>query len=129
MLNNQNQTLDVAFSQLKTQSDGTKSLTESHSTTIGVMQGQISTAINNTQIVKDGQTILLKDDYNRTVQTIDSMKSTIGSHTSQIDGLNSTVSTQGSSISQLKNQIALKVEQTDITTAINNMNIVEKIFS
>ena len=123
MLNNQNQTLDVAFSQLKTQSDGIKSLTESHSTTIGVMQGQISTAINNTQIVKDGQTILLKDDYNRTVQTIDSMKSTIGSHTSQIDGLNSTVSTQGSSISQLKNQIALKVEQTDITTAINNMNI------
>lgn len=123
MLNNQNQTLDVAFSQLKTQADGTKTLTESHSTTIGVMQGQISTAINNTQIVKDGQTILLKDDYNRTVQTIDSMKSTIGSHTSQISGLNSTVSTQGSSIEQLKGQIALKVEQTDITTAINNVQI------
>ena len=123
MLNNQNQTLDVAFSQLKTQSDGTKKLTESHSTTIGVMQGQISTAINNTQIVKDGQTILLKDDYNRTVQTIDSMKSTIGTHTSQIDGLNSTVSTQGTSISQLKNQIALKVEQTDITNSIENLNI------
>lgn len=123
MLNNQNQTLDVAFSQLKTQSDGTKSLTESHSTTIGVMQGQITTAINNTKIVKDGQTILLKDDYNRTVQTIDSMKSTIGTHTSQIDGLNSTVSTQGTSISQLKNQIALKVEQTDITNSIENLNI------
>ena len=85
MLNNQNQTLDVAFSQLKTQADGTKELTESHSTTIGVMQGQISTAINNTQIVKDGQTILLKDDYNRTIQTIDSMKSTIGSHTTTIN--------------------------------------------
>ena len=123
MLNNQNQTLDVAFSSLKTQADGTKSLTESHSTTIGVMQGQISTAINNTQIVKDGQTILLKDDYNRTVQTVDSMKSTIGSHTTQISGLNSTVSTQGSSISQLKNQIALKVEQTDITTAIDNIQV------
>ena len=123
MLNNQNQTLDVAFSQLKTQADGTKSLTESHSTTIGVMQGQISTAINNTQIVKDGQTILLKDDYNRTVQTIDSMQSTIGSHTTQISGLNSTVNTQGSSISQLKNQIALKVEQSDITTAINNIEV------
>ncbi len=123
MLNNQNQTLDVAFSQLKTQADGTKTLTESHSTTIGVMQGQISTAINNTQIVKDGQTILLKDDYNRTVQTIDSMKSIIGSHTSQISGLNSTVSTQGSSIEQLKGQIALKVEQTDITNAVNNIQI------
>lgn len=100
-----------------------KSITESHSTTIGVMQGQISTAINNTKIVKDGKTILLKDDYNRTVATIDSMKSTIGSHTSQISGLNSTVSTQGSSIEQLKGQISLKVEQTDISTAINNLEI------
>lgn len=123
MLNNQNQTLDIAFNSLKTQADKTKSLTESHSTTIGVMQGQISTAINNTQIIKDGQTILLKDDYNRTVQTIDSMKSTIGSHTSQINGLNSTVNTQGSSIEQLKGQISLKVEQTDINTAINNLSI------
>jgi phage minor structural protein len=123
MLNNQNQTLDIAFNSIKTQVDTTKALTESHSTTIGIMQGQISTAINNTQIVKDGQTILLKDDYNRTVQTIDSMKNTISSHTSQISGLNSTVSTQGSSINQLKSQIALKVEQTDITTAVNNMHI------
>lgn len=123
MLNNQNQTLDIAFNSIKTQVDTTKALTESHSTTIGIMQGQISTAINNTQIVKDGQTMLLKDDYNRTVQTIDSMKNTISSHTSQISGLNSTVSTQGSSINQLKSQIALKVEQTDITTAVNNMHI------
>lgn len=123
MLNNQNQTLDIAFNSIKTQVDTTKALTESHSTTIGIMQGQISTAINNTQIVKDGQTILLKDDYNRTVQTIDSMKLTIGSHTSQISGLNSTVSIQGSSIEQLKNQISLKVEQTDINKAIDNLEI------
>lgn len=157
-LNNQNQTLEVAFNSLKTQADGTKSLTESHSTTIGVMQGQITTAINNTQIVKDGQTILLKDDYNRTVATVDSMQSTIGKHTTQINeatgkissvetnvntisrdlegtkstvsshstqisGLNSTVSTQGSDISQLKTQITLKVEQTDITNAINSIDI------
>ena len=152
------QTLDVAFNSLKTQADSTKSLTESHSTTIGVMQGQISTAINNTQIVKDGKTILLKDDYNRTISKVDSInstigthttkineltgniisvdtkvnsvqrdlegtKSTVGSHSTQISDLNSTVSTQGASISQLKNQIALKVEATDITTAINNMQI------
>ncbi|WP_300954429.1 phage tail spike protein, partial [uncultured Clostridium sp.] len=131
---------------------------ESNSTTINVMQGQIATAINNTQIVKDGQTILLKDDYNRTVSKVDSINSTIGthttklnqltgnitnvdtkvnsvqrdlegtkstvsSHTSQISGLNSTVNTQGSSINQLKNQIALKVEQTDINNAINKIEI------
>ncbi|MBC5998294.1 hypothetical protein H8923_16210, partial [Romboutsia hominis] len=62
-----------------------KTVIESQSTTISVMQGQISAAINNTQIVKDGQTVLLKDDYNRTVQTIDSIKSTIGSHTTTIN--------------------------------------------
>ena len=152
------QTLDVAFTSLKNQADSTKSLTESHSTTIGVMQGQIITAINNTQIVKDGQTILLKDDYNRTVTLVNYINSTIGTHTTKIDelsgnitsvdtkvnsvqrdlegtkstvsshstsitDLSSKVSTQGASISQLQTQIALKVEQTDITTAINNMQI------
>lgn len=131
---------------------------ESNSTTIGVMQGQITTAINNTQIVKDGQTVLLKDDYNRTVAKVDSINSTIGTHTTKlneltgsitsvdtkvnsvqrdlegtkstvsshstsISDLSSKVSTQGSSISQLQTQIALKVEQTDITNAINNINI------
>lgn len=46
------QTLDVAFTSLKNQADSTKSLTESHSTTIGVMQGQINTAINNDVSIK-----------------------------------------------------------------------------
>lgn len=138
--------------------ESVKQITESNSTTINVMQGKIATAINNTQIVKDGQTILLKDDYNRTVSKVNSINSTIGthatkidqltgnitnvdtkvnsvqrdlegtkstvsSHTSQINGLNSTVSTQGSSINQLKNQITLKVEQTDINNAINNIKV------
>ena len=75
------QTLDVAFTSLKSQADSTKSLTESHSTTINVMQGQIATAINNTQIVKDGQTVLLKDDYNRTVTLVFSIFCTIGFYT------------------------------------------------
>ncbi|MEG2246298.1 MAG: phage tail spike protein [Peptostreptococcaceae bacterium] len=65
--------------------DSIKEITTSQSTTIGVMQGQISTAINNTQIIKDGQSILLKDDYSRTVQTVNSINSTIGSHKTLID--------------------------------------------
>lgn len=80
-----NQTLDIAFNSLKSQVGGTKSLTEKNSTTISIMQGQISTAINNTTISKNGKNILLKDDYNRTVTKVDSMKSTIGSHTTQIN--------------------------------------------
>ena len=127
MLNNQNQTLDVAFSQLKTQADGTKTLTESHSTTIGVMQGQISTAINNTQIVKDGQTILLKDDYNRTVQTVDSMKSTIGSHTTTLDqhtGKITGVETRVNTVERDLNGIAARVSSTEknVTTVTNTAN-------
>lgn len=138
--------------------ESVKQITESNSTTINVMQGQIATAINNTQIVKDGQTILLKDDYNRTVSKVDSINSTIGTHATKLDqltgnitnvdtkvnsvqrdlegtkstvsshsttisDLSSKVSTQGSSISQLQNQIALKAEATDITNAINNIQI------
>ena len=127
MLNNQNQTLDVAFSQLKTQADGTKTLTESHSTTIGVMQGQISTAINNTQIVKDGQTILLKDDYNRTVQTVDSMKSTIGSHTTTLDQHTrkiTGVETRVNTVERDLNGIAARVSSTEknVTTVTNTAN-------
>lgn len=131
MLNNQNQTLDVAFSQLKTQADGTKELTESHSTTIGVMQGQISTAINNTQIVKDGQTILLKDDYNRTIQTIDSMKSTIGSHattinehTGQITGVQTKTNELERSISNFSSR--LETTEAGITDTNNKVSAIEQ---
>ncbi|OSB07979.1 hypothetical protein B2H97_16045 [Paraclostridium bifermentans] len=133
---------------------GLKEITTSQSTTISVMQGQISTAINNTQIVKDGQTILLKDDYNRTVQTVNSINSTLGSHTTQINeatgkitsvdtkvnsvqrdlestkisvssnsskitDLNTITKNQSSDINVLKNQISLKVEQSDIEKSIN----------
>ncbi|MGL5642929.1 MAG: phage tail protein, partial [Paraclostridium sp.] len=127
-LDNQNQSLEVAFNSLKTQSDGTKSLTESHSTTINVMQGQINTAINNTQIVKDGQTILLKDDYNRTVQTVNSMNSTIGSHTTQINQANgkiTNVETKVNTVERDLNSITARVSSTEtnvttITTTANN---------
>lgn len=127
MLNNQNQTLDVAFNQLKTQADGTKSLTESHSTTIGVMQGQITTAINNTQIVKDGQTILLKDDYNRTVQTVNSMNSTIGSHTTKINehtGKITGVETRVNTVERDLDGITTRVSSTEknVTTVTNTAN-------
>lgn len=58
---------------------------QTHTTDISVIKGNITTLIKDTTIVKDGKTVLLKDDYNRTVQTVDSMKSTIGNHTTQIN--------------------------------------------
>ena len=80
-------TLDLAFNSLKNQADNNRNIIENHSTNISAMQGQISTAINNTQIVKDGKTILLKDDYNRTVSKVDSINSTIGTYTTKINEL------------------------------------------
>lgn len=124
-LDNQNQSLEVAFNSLKTQSDGTKSLTESHATTINVMQGQINTAINNTQIVKDGQTILLKDDYNRTVQTVNSINSTLSSHTTQINQANGkidSVETKVNTVERDLNSITARVSSTETTvTTVNNL--------
>ncbi|MGL4742268.1 MAG: phage tail spike protein, partial [Sarcina sp.] len=85
-LDNQNQSLEVAFTSLKSKADGTQTQTESNTTQINVSNGKIETAIANTKIVKDGKEVLLKDDYNTTVTTVNSMKNTISSHTTKIDG-------------------------------------------
>ncbi|CEQ08611.1 phage minor structural protein [[Clostridium] sordellii] len=121
-----NQTLDLAFNSLKTQTDETKKKTESNSTTIGVMQGEISTAINNTQIVKDGQTILLKDDYNRTVDTVDSMKSTIGKHTTQINsatGKIDDVETKVNTVERDLNSIKARVSSTETNVSTTKSKV------
>lgn len=84
-LDEQNQTLDAAFSTLKTYAEGVNSRTESNETAISVAQGQISTLISNTTIVKDGQTVQLKEAFNSTVTDVNSIKTTLNEHTSLID--------------------------------------------
>lgn len=157
LLDGTSQTLDVHFNSLKSTVDENVSQTESNTTQLNINQGEINTLIQDTTITKDGQSIKLKDDYNRTVSKVDYINSTIGthttkldeltgniasvdtkvnsvqrdlegtkstvsSHTSQINELNSTVSTQGSSINQLRDSIALKVEQSDINSAISTVD-------
>lgn len=117
------QTLEVAFNSLKTQADNTKSLTESHSTTIGVMQGQISTAINNTQIVKDGQTILLKDDYNRIVSLVNSINSTIGTHSTKIDELSGNITSVDTKVNSVQRDLeGTKSTVSSHSTSINDLS-------
>lgn len=84
-LDEQNQTLDAAFTSLKTYAEGVNSRTESNETAISVAQGQISTLISSTTIVKDGKTVQLKDAYNSTVADVNSIKTTLNEHTSLID--------------------------------------------
>lgn len=117
------QTLEVAFNSLKTQADKTESLTERHSTTIGVMQGQINTAINNTQIVKDGQTVLLKDDYNRTVAKVDSINSTIGTHTTKINELSGNITSVDTKVNSVQRELeGTKSTVSGHSTQISGLN-------
>ncbi len=122
-LDNQNQTLEFGFNQLKTQSDETKTTTESNTTELNIHQGKIESLIANTTIVKDGKTTTLKDDYNNTVQTVDSMKSTIGSHTTQINdatGKITGVETRVNTVERDLNGVRARVSGTE--TNIENLN-------
>ncbi|MEG0180777.1 MAG: phage tail spike protein [Peptostreptococcaceae bacterium] len=124
---------------------GVKEITTSQSTTIGIMQGEISTAINNSQIIKDGQTILLKDDYNRTVQTVNSMSNTIGQHTTDINqhtgeitgvtarvnvverdlnGINARVSSTEADLYTTKNKVAtIEIDLSKVTTRVSSTEV------
>ena len=88
-----NQTLDVAFNQLKTKVETIEEVAiegdlasvieqvTSNTTNISVMQGQISSLISSTTITKqDGQVVQLKDEFN-------SVKDTVSSHTQTINSL------------------------------------------
>ena len=117
------QSLEVAFNSLKNQADNAKLLIENHSTTIGVMQGQINTAINNTQIVKDGKTILLKDDYNRTASKVDSINSTIGTHTTKINELTGNITSVDTKVNSIQRDLeGTKSTVSSHTNLIDGLN-------
>lgn len=100
-----------------------KQITESNSTTINVMQGQINTAINNTQIVKDGKTILLKDDYNRTVSKVDSINSTIGTHTTKINELTGNIISVDTKVNSVQRDLeGTKSTVSSYTNLIDGLN-------
>lgn len=88
-----NQTLDIAFNQLKSKVETIENVTidgnlssvieqvTTNTTNIGVMQGQISSLISNTTITKEnGEVVQMKDEFN-------SIKDTVGSHTQTINSL------------------------------------------
>ena len=86
------QTLDVAFNQLKTKVETIENVTidgnlssvieqvNTNTTNIGIAQGQISSLISNTSITKEnGQVVQLKDDYSATKQTVNEISAKMGS--------------------------------------------------
>ena len=107
------QTLDVAFNQLKSQADDTKSKTESNTTQLGIEQGRINTLIQDTTIVKDGQNLKLKDEYSKLEQTVSGLSSTVGNHTTEmqkisgrVDGLEGDMTTVENNYSTLSQDLS-----------------------
>lgn len=110
------QTMDIAFNNLSTTVDGVKTTTNTNTTSISTIQGQISTLISNTTITTNGTTTQLKDAYNGTVATVNSMLTTIGEHTSKIDTANANIS------SVTSKEAALEVTVNSINATLTSTN-------
>ena len=79
------QTIDVKFDTVEKKLDQTKETVETHTTQLNVQQGKISSIIADSEIEKDGKKVKLKDAYNTTVKTVDSMKEVISKQKTIID--------------------------------------------
>ena len=70
--------------------DNITEITTSHTTSISTMQGQISSLISEDATIKGNYDALLSR-YNSTVETVNSMKTTIGEHTTILDSQNDSI--------------------------------------
>jgi len=89
---------------------GVKTITESNTTALNIQQSKIDSLISNTTIVKDGQTIQLKDAYSSTVATVNSINSVISSHASTIDALTGQVTGVDTRVNDIKRTLDGTVE-------------------
>ena len=122
-----NQTLDIAFNQLKNKVETIENITvegdlssvieqvTTNTTDIGVMQGQISSLISNTTITKaNGEVVQLKDEYNST-------KDTVNSHTTKIGSLETNLATANNNISSVSSkQTALEQNLDGFKQTVSN---------
>ena len=104
-LDKEGQTLEAAFNTLKTTTDKVKETTESNTTSITAIQGDIKTLISNTTITKDKTTVQLKDAYSKLEQTVSGINSTVGSHTTSISTINANI-TNAQNIANNANSLA-----------------------
>ena len=123
------QTLDVAFNQLKSKVETIENITvdgdlssiieqvNTNTTNISIAQGQISSLISNTTITKqDGTVTQLKDEFNSVKDTVTSHTQTINSHESTL----TSVSAQQSKLEQDLNGFKTTVSNTYATQSTTN---------
>ena len=101
-LDGEGQSLQVAFDALKTKVETLEDISVdgdlssvieqviSNTTSINIMQGEISSLIANTTITKEnGEVVQLKDEYNITKSTVNSLSTKIGSLETTVDDVTS----------------------------------------
>ena len=114
VLDDTNQTLDVAFNILNTKVDDVEEEITSNTTAINVQQGQIDSLISNTTITKEnGEVVQLKDEYNSTKDTVDS-------HTTKIGSLETTVNTVSSK------QASMELDLDGFRTEVSNTYVTKE---
>ena len=126
-LDDKNQTLAVAFSQLETKIDGIDEIDggvieqiASNTTAIDVMQGEINSLISNTTITKEnGVTVSLKDELNAVVNTVDSHSQTISTLETEYDSITGEMETVNSTVSTMKQD--LQGFEQSITTTVTGL--------
>ena len=139
-LDEQGQSLQVAFSQLKSKVETIENVSiegdlssvieqvTSNTTSVNTMQGQISSLISNTTITKaNGEVVQLKDEYNSTKSTVNSHSTKIGSLETNLATANnniSSVSSKQTALEQNLNGFKQTVSDTYTTKAdFNNLDI------
>ncbi|GAA0084586.1 phage tail spike protein [Clostridium sp. CTA-7] len=108
-----------------TASDWEKASKYTDDTKANAVEGSLNTLSGKVTTVENKQANLEQslDGFKTTVSSNYSTKSEMYSVDGRVTNLNSRVSTAESSITQLNNQIDLKVEKTDVTNAINGIQI------
>jgi hypothetical protein len=79
-----------------------KETMSTHTMDLKLQKDKIEGLISNTTIVKDGKTVQLKDSYNSTVATVDSISNTIGSHASTLDALTGKITSVSDKTNEVK---------------------------
>ena len=120
-LDEQNQSLDVAFEQLHTTiEDDIKEQITTNTTNMEVMQGEINSLISNTTITKEnGVTVNLKDELNAVINTVDSHSQTISTLETNYDSVSGEMETVNSTVSKMEQD--LEGFEQSITTTVTGL--------
>lgn len=125
-LDTEAQTLDLAFTSLKSTVTTQGNTISSQGTAISTVQGQISSKIWQQDITTainpvSGKVTTLESNYSTINQQVSGITTDVNSLKTTTTNLSTTVNSQSSQISQLSGEISAKVSESQLTEAIKGM--------